>query len=46
MKMKDMIVVDNNLYVIVGKNLQRYELNKDLKMNKNKSISADSRGND
>lgn len=46
MKMKDMIAVDNNLYVIVGKNLQRYELNKDLKMNKNKSISADSRGND
>lgn len=45
-KMKDMITVDNNLYVIVGKNLQRYELNKDLKMNNNKSISADSRGKD
>lgn len=32
LKMKDMIVLDNNLYVIVGKNLERYKLDKDLKI--------------
>ena len=30
-KMKNMIAIDNNLYVIAGKYLQRYKLDKDLK---------------
>lgn len=39
-KMKDIIVVGNNLYVIVGQNLQRYKLDRDLKTNQHKNISG------
>lgn len=39
-KMKDMIVLGNNLYVIVGQNLQCYKLDKDLKTNQHKNISG------
>jgi hypothetical protein len=43
--MKDMLVYGDNVYVIAGMVLQRYELRKNLKINHNE-ISADSRGND
>lgn len=45
-KMKDMISVGNNLYVLAGKKLQRYELYKELRQARPKSIPAGSRGND
>lgn len=45
-KMKDMISAGNNLYVLAGKKLQRYELDKELRQGGNKSIPAGSRGND
>ncbi|MBP1222349.1 DoxX family protein [Flavobacterium sp. 1355] len=44
-KMKDMTVWGNSLYVIAGKYLQRYRLDKDLKI-KTHNLSADSRGED